>query len=88
MSKVDVNYKNNKFYRKGINRVLTVYKKSNASAEGNPSTYIPMVRNSRQQIQSFLQKFPLNVKEKQELQQRTERTHINEGYNCTAHFIY
>ena len=38
-----------------------------------------MVRNSKQQIQSLLQKFPLSVKERQELQQRTERNHMNEG---------
>jgi hypothetical protein len=40
-----------------------------------------MVKNSRQQIHSLLQRFPLTNKERQELLPKTEKGSANEGIN-------
>ncbi|CAH1795870.1 unnamed protein product [Owenia fusiformis] len=62
---------------KGNNRYLTVGKK-----EGNQtlkaSSLFSLMKNSRQQINSLLQRFPVTNKERQELQPRTDKGHYSE----------
>ncbi|KAJ8304720.1 hypothetical protein KUTeg_018303 [Tegillarca granosa] len=48
------------------------------STMAHSSATFQLVKNSRQQINSVLQRFPLTNKERQELQPRTDRSQINE----------
>ncbi|ESO09137.1 hypothetical protein HELRODRAFT_110038 [Helobdella robusta] len=63
---------------KKSNRILTVMKKD-LNSQSCVLTNVDLVRNSRNQIQNLLQKHPLTVKERQELQQRNERNQMNES---------
>lgn len=59
-------------YRKGSNRFISVTKKDGSSILQVPATF-QLIKNSRQQIQTLLQRFGLTNKERQELLPRTER---------------
>lgn len=63
---------------KGSSRFLAVTKKDGALSIQSTATF-HLVRSSRQQIYSLLQRCPLTAKERQELQQRIERNQYNEG---------
>ncbi|VDI58889.1 ATP-dependent RNA helicase YTHDC2 [Mytilus galloprovincialis] len=62
---------------KRSSRYLTVYKKEGSLATQSAAS-LHMVRNSRQQIHSLLQRFPLTSKERQDLLPKTERISVNE----------
>ena len=57
------------------NRYLTVTRKNASSAACN--SVVKLSSNASQHIEHLLKKFPLNIKERQELQPRTERSTIN-----------
>ena len=67
-------------YSKRANRYVTVYKKEGSLATQSAAS-LHMVKNSRQQIHSLLQRFPLTNKERQELLPKTEKGSANEGIN-------
>lgn len=62
---------------KKANRYLSVYKKEGKMATQSAAG-LHMVRNSRQQIHSLLQRFPLTSKERQDLLPKTEKCSVNE----------
>lgn len=62
---------------KRANRCLTVYKKEGSMATQSAAS-LHMVRNSRQQIHSLVQRFPLTNKERQDLLPKTEKGSLNE----------
>jgi hypothetical protein len=66
------------FFRKGANRVLTIFKKERGSL-GSWSTGFQLARNSRHQILSLLQRLPLTARERADLQPRTHKMSISEG---------
>ena len=68
-------------YSKGAARFLTVFKKD-GSRTTQSATPLNLVRNSRHQIHTLLQRFPVTNRERQDLQPRTERTQYNEGNDC------
>ncbi|KAK3097209.1 hypothetical protein FSP39_007506 [Pinctada imbricata] len=57
----------------GSNRFLTIFKRE-GNAGANVSSGFQLVRNSRQQITSLLQRFPLSGKERQELLPRSDKS--------------
>lgn len=61
--------------RTGSNRYLTVTKKNVNKAAC--SSVVKLSSNASQQIEHLLKKFPLNIKERQELQPRTERSTVS-----------
>ncbi|XP_006812648.1 3'-5' RNA helicase YTHDC2-like, partial [Saccoglossus kowalevskii] len=65
---------------KSSNRYLTIFKKDCNKMPCSVATY-QMTRNSRHQIHGLLQRFPVTNKERQELQQRTERGYHFSGEN-------
>ena len=64
--------------RKGANRYLTVRKKDGSQSVQTVAVF-NLVRNSRHQIHSLTQRFPITNKERQDLQPRTERGQYSEG---------
>ena len=64
--------------RKGANRYLTIRKKT-GTLTVQAETVFNLTRNSRHQIQSLVQRFPITNKERQDLQPRTERGQYSEG---------
>ena len=60
--------------RNGSNRFLTVSKKT-VSAR-TCSTVLNLTSNASHHIEHLLKKFPLNIKERQELQPKTERSTV------------
>ena len=63
---------------KGSSRYLTVLKKTGTSSIGIPAVF-NLSRNSRQQIQLLVQRFPLTNKERQDLKPRTDRSQFDES---------
>ena len=61
--------------RTGSNRYLTVTKKNVSTTACN--SVMKLSSNASQHIEHLLKKFPLNIKERQELQPRTERSTVN-----------
>ena len=60
--------------RNGSNRFLTVSKKTVSA--GTCSTVLNLTSNASHHIEHLLKKFPLNIKERQELQPKTERSTV------------
>ena len=60
--------------RNGSNRFLTVSKKTVSA--GTCSTVLNLTSNATHHIEHLLKKFPLNIKERQELQPKTERSTV------------
>ena len=78
------------FYRKGANRFLTVTKPDGTNTV-RATAIFHLVRNSRHQVHTLLQRFPVTNKERQELLPRTDRSQANEGLllaYCNRDFIY
>ncbi|KAI0208497.1 3'-5' RNA helicase YTHDC2 [Lamellibrachia satsuma] len=63
---------------KGANRYLTISKKDGVHTM-HTSAIFHLVRNSRHQIMTLLQRFPLTNKERQDLQPRTDRGQYSDG---------
>ncbi|XP_055956156.1 3'-5' RNA helicase YTHDC2 [Patella vulgata] len=72
----DYNLKS-KSHGKGASRCLTIYKKEGNQSSGTSVTF-QLARNSRHQILSLMQRFPLTNKERQELQPKTHKSTVNE----------
>ena len=64
--------------RKGANRFLTVTK-VDGSHTVRATAIFHLVRNSRHQIHTLVQRFPVTNKERQELLPRTDRSQASEG---------
>ena len=48
---------------------------------------LQLVKNSRQTIQSMLQRFPVTNKERLELLPKTDKNQVNEGKNSRFHLV-
>ena len=68
----------NYFYSKGANRFLTITK-VDGSRTVRATAVFNLVRNSRHQIHTLIQRFPVTNKERQELLPRTDRAQSSEG---------
>ena len=60
--------------RKGSNRYLTISKKDLTT--GSYNSILKLSSNACQHIEHLSKKFPLNIKERQELQPKTERSAV------------
>ncbi|KAK2182376.1 hypothetical protein NP493_355g01027 [Ridgeia piscesae] len=63
---------------KGANRYLTISKKDGVHTMHSTAIF-HLVRNSRHQIVTLLQRFPITNKERQDLQPRTDRGQYSDG---------
>ena len=75
-----------KTFRKGASRYLTISKTETCKALRKPAM-LQLVKNSRQTIQSMLQRFPVTNKERLELLPKTDKNQVNEGKNSRFHLV-
>ena len=72
-------------FRKAGNRYITLTKKDGKNSKLRKPTVLQLVKNSRQQIQGLLQRFPVTNKERLELVPKTDKTQVNEGMAALTH---